>query len=81
MVGPSAPSAADRARRAGTLVTSALDVRPHRPTEFAAESESMHRVAQALTSSDGAMLQTLSHMALGLFSRFVTLVGSMPANG
>ncbi|SEI28598.1 hypothetical protein [Paraburkholderia hospita] len=66
MVGPSAPSAADRARRAGTLVTSALDVRPHRPANFAAESESMHRLAQALTSSDGAMLQTLSDMALGL---------------
>jgi GAF domain-containing protein len=66
MVGPSAPSAADRARRAGTLVTSALDVRPHRPADFAAESESMHRLAQALTSSDGAMLQTLSDMALGL---------------
>ncbi|WP_236674417.1 hypothetical protein [Paraburkholderia hospita] len=26
----------------------------------------MHRLAQALTSSDGAMLQTLSDMALGL---------------
>ncbi len=66
MVGPSAPSAADRARRAGTLVTSALDVRPHRPADFAAESESMHRLAQALTSSGGAMLQTLSDMALAL---------------
>jgi signal transduction histidine kinase len=66
MVGPSAPSAADRARRGGTLVTSALDVRPHRPADFAAESESMHRLAQALTSSDGAMLQTLSDMALDL---------------
>ncbi|MPW22497.1 response regulator [Paraburkholderia sp. CNPSo 3157] len=66
MVEPSASSAADRAWRAGTLVTSALDVRPHRPANFAAESESMHRLAHALTSSDGAMLQTLSDMALNL---------------
>lgn len=66
MTGPSASSATDRARRAGTLVTSALGVRPHRPPDFAAESESMHRLAQALTSSDGAMLQTLSDMALNL---------------
>jgi signal transduction histidine kinase len=66
MAGPSASPAADRARRAGTLVTSALGTRAHRPPDFAAESESMHRLAQALTSSDGAMLQTLSDMALDL---------------
>ncbi|MFM0091750.1 ATP-binding protein [Paraburkholderia sediminicola] len=66
MVGPSAPSAADRARRAGTLVTPTLAMRPHRPPDFAAESESMHRLARALTSSNGAMLQTLSDMALNL---------------
>jgi signal transduction histidine kinase/CheY-like chemotaxis protein len=66
MVGPSAPSAANHALRAGTLVTSALDVRPHRPADFAAENESMHRLAQALTSSGDTMLQMLSDMALGL---------------
>jgi Osmosensitive K+ channel histidine kinase len=66
MIGASAPSAADRARCAGTLVTTALGTRPHRPPDFAAESESMHRLARALTSSDGAMLQTLSDMALNL---------------
>src|SRR5258708_19586740 len=66
MAGPSASSAADRARSAGTLVTPALGTRAHRPPDFAAESESMHRLARALTSSDGAMLQTLSDMALDL---------------
>lgn len=66
MAGPSAPSAADRARRAGALVTPALGTRAHRPPDFAAESETMHRLARALTSSDGAMLQTLSDMALDL---------------
>jgi len=59
-------SAADRARRAGTLVTPALGMRPHRPPDFAAESESMHRLAEALISSGSAMLQTLSDMALNL---------------
>ncbi|MGF6602350.1 signal transduction histidine kinase [Paraburkholderia sp. GAS448] len=66
MTGLRTPSAAERARRAGTLVTPALGMRPHRPPDFAAESESMHRLAQALTSPDGAVLQTLSDMALGL---------------
>ncbi|HEV3424574.1 MAG TPA: hypothetical protein VG105_12525, partial [Paraburkholderia sp.] len=66
MAGPSASSAADRARRAGSLATPALDTRPHRPPDFAAESQSMHRLAQALTSSDGALLQTLSVMTLNL---------------
>jgi signal transduction histidine kinase len=63
---PSATSAADRARRAGTLVTSSLDTRPQRPPDFAAESSAMHRLAQALISSDDAMLQTLSDTALNL---------------
>ncbi|MFM0078766.1 ATP-binding protein [Paraburkholderia sediminicola] len=66
MTGLPASSAAERARRAGTLVTPALDTRPHRPPDFAAESESMHRLARTLTSSDGAMLQMLSDMALSL---------------
>jgi signal transduction histidine kinase len=66
MAGPSASSAADRARRAGSLATPALDTRPHRPPDFAAESRSMHRLAQALTSPDGALLQTLADMALDL---------------
>ncbi|SAK90624.1 PAS/PAC sensor hybrid histidine kinase [Caballeronia glebae] len=66
MAEPSAASAAERALRAGTLVTPALSVRPYRPPNFAAESEAMHRLAQALTSSNGAMLQTLSDMAVQL---------------
>ncbi|MBB5443129.1 MULTISPECIES: hybrid sensor histidine kinase/response regulator [unclassified Paraburkholderia] len=66
MAGPSASSAADRARREGSLATPTLDTRPHRPPDYAAESSAMHRLAQALTSSDGAMLQTLSDMALSL---------------
>ncbi|MGF6776626.1 hybrid sensor histidine kinase/response regulator [Paraburkholderia sp. GAS334] len=66
MAEPSASIAAERARSAGALITPRLDVRPHRPPDFAAESKAMHRLAQALTSSDGAMLQTLSDMALDL---------------
>ncbi|SDR62294.1 hybrid sensor histidine kinase/response regulator [Paraburkholderia tuberum] len=66
MAGLSASSAADRARREGSLVTPTLDTRAHRPPDYAAESSAMHRLAQALTSSDGAMLQTLSDMALSL---------------
>ncbi|TDN70217.1 ATP-binding protein [Paraburkholderia sp. BL10I2N1] len=65
MAGPAA-SAADRARRAGSLVTPALDTRPHRPPDFAAESHAMHRLAQSLSSPDGALLQALSDMALNL---------------
>jgi hypothetical protein len=66
MAGPSAPPAADRARRAGTLITTALDERHQRAPDFAAESSALHRLAQALTSSDAAVLQTLSDMALNL---------------
>ena len=66
MAGLSASSAAERARRDGSLVTPTLDTRAHRPPDYQAESSAMHRLAQALTSSDGAMLQTLSDMALSL---------------
>ena len=66
MGGQSASSAAERVRRDGSVVTPTLDTRPHRPPDYAAESSAMHRLAQALTSSDGAMLQTLSDMALDL---------------
>jgi signal transduction histidine kinase len=63
MVGLSGTSGADRARRASALVTSSLDPRPQRPPDFAAESSALHWLAQALTSSDGAMLRTLSDTA------------------
>ena len=66
MVGPVAPSIAERAQRKGTLVTSVLDTRPHRQPDFAAESEAMHRLAKTLTSPDNAMLETLSNLALTL---------------
>ncbi|MFA8356413.1 ATP-binding protein [Burkholderia ubonensis] len=66
MTGPAASPAADCAQRAGCLATATLDTRAHRPPDFAAESQSMHRLAQALTSSDGTLLQTLSDMALKL---------------
>lgn len=66
MAGLTASSPADRARRDGSLITSTLDTRPHRPPDYAAESSAMHRLAHTLTSSHGAMLQTLSDMALSL---------------
>jgi signal transduction histidine kinase len=66
MAGPDASPAADRAWRAGTLITTALGERPQRAPDFAAESNALHRLAQALTSSDGAVLQTLADMALNL---------------
>ncbi|MCI0150326.1 response regulator [Paraburkholderia sediminicola] len=66
MAGPDASPAADRAWRAGALITTALDERPQRAPDFAAENNALHRLAQALTSSDGAVLQTLADMALNL---------------
>ena len=66
MIGAAAPPAAEHALRAGTLVTAVLRSRAHRPPDFAAENESMHRLAHALTTSHSAMLQTLSDMALHL---------------
>jgi hypothetical protein len=66
MAGTSALSAADRAQRADAILTAALDERPDRAPDFAAESSSMHRLAQALTASDGAVLQTLADIALNL---------------
>jgi signal transduction histidine kinase len=66
MAGPTVLSSADRARCAGTLITAALDERPHRAPDFAAENHALHRLAQALTTSNGAVLQTLADMALTL---------------
>lgn len=66
MAGPDASPVADRARRAGTLITTAFDERPHRAPDFAAENDALHHLAQALTSADGAVLQTLADMALNL---------------
>lgn len=66
MSGPAASSAVERARRARALVTPTLDTRAYRPPDYAGGNESMHRLAHALTSSDGVMLQTLSDMALHL---------------
>ncbi|TDN68843.1 signal transduction histidine kinase [Paraburkholderia sp. BL10I2N1] len=63
MAGPSAAPAADRAERAGTLITTVLDERLHRVPDFAAESHALHRLAQALTASDSAVLQTLADTA------------------
>ncbi len=64
MAGPS--SAADRARCAGSLITEILDERPPRAPDFAAESNALHRLAEALTAPNGAVLQTLADMALAL---------------
>lgn len=58
--------AVQRARREGSLTTAVLDQRPHRARDFAAESDALHRLAQALTASNGAVLQTLADMALTL---------------
>src|SRR5260370_10441855 len=66
MAEPSASPPADRAQSAGVLATLALDERPHRAPDFAAESGALHRLAQALTTSDGAVLQTLADTALTL---------------
>lgn len=66
MTATPALSAADRAQRADVLITAVLDERPHRAPEFAAESNAMHRLAQSLNSSDGAVLQTLAEIALDL---------------
>jgi signal transduction histidine kinase/CheY-like chemotaxis protein len=66
MAGSSASPAVERAQRAGAIMTATLEDRPHRTPDFAAESASMHRLAQALTASDGAVLQTLADIALSL---------------
>ncbi len=60
MAGPSASRAVERALRAGALITAVLEDRPHRAPDFAAESRSMHQLAQALTAPDGAVLLTLA---------------------
>ena len=56
-------AAVDRARQAGVLVTDALDQRPHRTPDFSAENGALHRLAQALTTSSGAVLRELAHIA------------------
>ncbi|WP_213293373.1 hybrid sensor histidine kinase/response regulator [Paraburkholderia sacchari] len=80
MTGPSASPAADRARSAGCLATPALDTRTHRSPDFSAESQSMHRLAQALTSPDGTLLQTLSDMALSLCGAGSAGIGLMESD-
>src|ERR1700756_5557763 len=60
MVTPAASDAVDRARQAVLLATAALEQRPHRRPDFAAESEALHRLARALTTSANAMLQELA---------------------
>ncbi|SKC77241.1 hybrid sensor histidine kinase/response regulator [Paraburkholderia hospita] len=66
MAGPSASRAVERALRAGALITAVLEDRPHRAPDFAAESRSMHQLAQALTAPDSAVLQTLADIAPNL---------------
>ena len=66
MAGSFVSTAVERVQRTGALVTATLEDRPHRTPDFAAESASMHRLAQALTASDGSVLQTLADIALSL---------------
>jgi len=72
MAGPSASPAVERALRAGALVTAVLEDRPHRAP--AAESRSMHELAQALTAPGGAVLQTLADIALSLCGAGISLL-------
>ena len=58
--------AATDAPRAQMLATGKLDTRPHRSPDYAAESEALHALAHALTTSHAAMLQTLVDTALAL---------------
>jgi signal transduction histidine kinase len=58
--------AVGRAQGAGAIVAVPLEDRPHRTPDFAAESAAMHRLAQALTASDDAVLQTLADIAVDL---------------
>ena len=66
MARPAVSDAVDRARQGGLLATAALDQRPHRIPNFAAENEALHKLAQALTTSAKAMLQELAQIALAL---------------
>ena len=66
MPGPSASPAVKRVQREGALVTTELDARSRRSPDYAAESEALHALAQALTTSHSAMLQTLVDTALAL---------------
>jgi len=66
MPGSSASPEVDRVQPAGAIVTVPLEDRPHRMPDFAAESAAMHRLAQALTASDDAVLQTLADIAVDL---------------
>jgi signal transduction histidine kinase len=63
MARPTAFAAVDRARKSGLLATAALDQRPHRIPDFAAENEALHKLAQALTASANTMLRELAHIA------------------
>lgn len=66
MTVPTASPLVTRVQQAGALVTAELDARAHRSPDYAAESEALHAMAQALTESDTAMLQQLVDTALTL---------------
>lgn len=68
MPGPSATPAVERLLREGVLITAELDVRPRRWPDYAAENAALHALAQALTTSHTAMLQTLVDTARSLCS-------------
>ncbi|MEM5332175.1 histidine kinase dimerization/phospho-acceptor domain-containing protein [Paraburkholderia sp. JHI2823] len=64
MSGQSSP--VDRVQVAGAVITAQLDVRARRSPDYAAENETLHALAQALTTSHLAMLQKLVDIALAL---------------
>ncbi|SAL86850.1 PAS/PAC sensor hybrid histidine kinase [Caballeronia arvi] len=66
MQGPSEFSMVERIQRAGSIITSQLDARCRRSSDYAAESAALHALAKAFTTSHGAMLQTLADTALAL---------------
>ena len=66
MIGPSLSAAVERAQRAGTLVTTSLGMRPHRPPDFAAENGALHQLARALTVSLATASKALADAALAL---------------
>ncbi|SAK61160.1 hybrid sensor histidine kinase/response regulator [Caballeronia ptereochthonis] len=66
MSGSSTLPPAIRVQRAGALVTAALDARSARAPDYAAENEALHALAEALSTSDTAMLQKLVNTALAL---------------
>ncbi|OUL93728.1 hybrid sensor histidine kinase/response regulator [Paraburkholderia hospita] len=63
---PSALPVVTRVQQAGALITAELDARLRRSPDYAAENETLHALAGALTASHTAMLQTLVDTALAL---------------